>query len=378
MIHHLNLSDIHSVPYGDPYDFYHDELSPVLDFVLENKVDILTVAGDLFEKIYRADSTEVIVTMKFVHQLLIICESKDIVVRFIKGTESHDNDQLQLFENYESIDGLDFKIINKPTIEESLPDIHFKYIPEICVRDYDEFYKEFLSVDTDITVFHGLVKGAHKMAEDEKSKIILINPIHLEKHNRLYSVGGHLHTRVFVDTNIWYTGSLTAKNYNDANETKGFDYIIISEVDNSYQVKRIENNDCYKFKTIDMTDKFLTHSKETLRAFFLELSRDKKSKENIRIDVDTSSLNQQQTSNLDFIQVKFRSIFDFKITRENINTDEYTLNEKIKKAKRITNKDIPIEDKVLMVLEENKKKFNLDNKHLDIRVIQDILEIKRE
>jgi len=376
MFHHINISDIHGVAYGDPYNFYQDELVEIIEYILDNEVDLITIAGDLFHTIYKADSLEINVMMKFMHQLITAASTKDAAVRLIRGTDSHDYDQLQLFDNYETDDWCDVKIIEKPTNEEFPNGLVFKYLPEEYTEDYNEYKKDNLIDDVDVVVFHGLVEGALKYAEGKQHKEVVLGVDDLYNCMRLYTVGGHIHTRTFITDDIWYSGSFSAKDYNDANEKKGFDHIVINDAQKDYEIKFIENENAPKFITKDLSEDFMISSKDTIRARLLSISKDKREKEHIRIDVDSSNLNQKQKDTLSFLQVKFRTIFDFKVYKDEIDTEDKVIKKKVEKANRILDKDVPIEDKIESELKEYKDKFELTDDDIDINKIKDLIDKK--
>lgn len=379
MIHHINFSDIHAVPGNTtPYKFYNDELSEALDYLLESDLDLITIAGDLFDTIYKADSLEVNITMKFIHQLINIAAGKDAKVRFIKGTESHDYDQLKLFENYVDDRRYDVKIFNEPHIEfiENL-DLKIKYIPEVIVPDYNKFANEFLSQQSDVTIFHGLIKDVTPIME-KGNKTVIIHPDDLRDYTNLYTVCGHIHERTLIKNDLWYTGSFSTKSYTDADEEKGFDHITIEDNLKDYAVNFVENKNCHKYKIIDATEDFNRLTQDALKAKFYELSRNTKTKEKIRIDVDISKLNETKLRNLEFIQVKFRNTFDFKGYNKDLDSNEEEIQDKVETAQHILDKNIPITDKVIKELKDNKKKFNLESKDIDREKIKKLMGVVEE
>lgn len=376
----INIADIHSVPNNiDPYCFFNDQLYLIIDFLEKNDYDFLTISGDLFETIYRADSAEIQITSKFMYLLLNISRQKNAKVRIIKGTHIHDYDQLSLFENYETDSRYDFRIINKPEDENVFDNLKVKYIPVIYIEDYLEFKNKYLSTSCDIIVFHGLIEGAFPIAErrddiyvNKKEPILRVNDI-LNCIN-LFAVGGHIHKRLFIKDNIWYTNSFTAKTYHDT-DIKGFDYITINTLNNSFHVEFIENTESQKFEIIDFTERLLINNKDTLKAILLELKRNMSYNKKLRLDVDVSKLNTVQKENLNFIKVKFENVFDFKIIKSDLDTDDLIFNEKLNKAEEILSKNIPIENKVLNKLKELKENFNLKKEDINIEKIKNVMEV---
>ena len=110
----------------------------------------------------------------------------------------------------------------------------------------------------------------------------------------------------------------------------------------------------------------------------MSMAKDKKENEHIRIDIDSSNLNQKQKDTLSFLQVKFRTIFDFKVFKDELGTEDKVIKKKVEKANRILDKGVPIEKKIEEELREYKNKFELTDKDININKIRELLDIEKQ
>ncbi len=224
-VNYIVLSDVH---FGaPPADMLMDELSIFLDVLEETELDVLFIAGDLFHMKLSGDSVHLEAALKFIARVFEICGRKNIKVRFIHGTLSHDSNQLQLISAIENAVDVDYRIFN--TVDEEIIFDRFKvlYLPEEYVTDIDTYYHPYFSKgqDYDIIIGHGLVDKAafiaHVQESEETRKSAHIFPIaqlHEICKGPIYF--GHIHTHMEVDR-FRYVSSYTVWAFGEP-EHKGF------------------------------------------------------------------------------------------------------------------------------------------------------------
>ena len=98
---------------------YIDKL-PILDFV--------TITGDFFDTKISVNSEHAKYALRFLSKLIKICANKSAKLRIIKGTESHDNKQLEMFDGLRSVAPCDFRVIHTVEKEWLFDDLHVLYI----------------------------------------------------------------------------------------------------------------------------------------------------------------------------------------------------------------------------------------------------------
>ena len=68
-------------------------------------------------------------------------------IRIVRGTKSHDEDQLDVFNGFETVDN-HFRIIRELTVEETLDEMNIMYGPDenIQTSEYESKYVDVLLV----------------------------------------------------------------------------------------------------------------------------------------------------------------------------------------------------------------------------------------
>jgi len=352
--------------YSEPTD-YIAELMLIIDYIdkLKDNIDVLTFAGDIFDRVYPANHKVIQIAVDFMTTIAERARLYDFKVFLLKGTLSHDNTQLDIFASLESPY---FHIVREVEFID-VEGVLFRFIPEYYSNTYEELYEEALTTKADVTVYHGSIESAmpyakalkadtHKMAQVIKDRDII-------ETTGGYTVCGHIHNRVSIADNIWYTGSFSSHSFSDAGVKKGFDDIIYDIETNTFQVNFIENKLCRKYTILDGTD-ICKSSVKKMKAFFNDLKLDKKAKDIIRIDVDTNSYNDEEYKNLSFIMSSYKGIFQFKIERQ-VKTQEVKSIEE--DAEYVLSPTIPLTHKIQKTIEE------IYETNLSIDRIKELLDI---
>lgn len=221
-------------------------------------IDILFIAGDVFDRSLNHSSDEVIDIIAWMSRLANWCFCNNVKLRILEGTPSHDWNQCKAFDTAISRLNIhiDFKYIDNLYIE-TMHDLDFTilYIPDCWKPNIDDVFidakKELINNNikkVDIGIFHGyfehqlpkmMVKGAFKV--DDYTQII--------KH---YIHVGHIHTPSFRPP-ILAQGSADRLAHNEE-ERKGGVYVkfnkdmpkykfIVNEFANIYKTIRIKSED---------------------------------------------------------------------------------------------------------------------------------------
>ena len=154
----VNISDIHIGKKDDMR--LKEELEIFFDYLKDTEnIDMITISGDLFDRVLTANEYGTTLALEFI-QRLIDLYVPEIDIRIIKGTRSHDFNQLDILKVFKEKAGSHFKIIEKNEVE-VFNGYKILYLPEEYPTDYDDFYKEnLLGVEDkvyDFIIGHGMI-----------------------------------------------------------------------------------------------------------------------------------------------------------------------------------------------------------------------------
>lgn len=229
-----------------------DELEKTFLYYIVPGIDIIFISGDLFHKILTLNSKHSLYFHKFWIMLVQRCLKMGVrYIRVLKGTLSHDHDQLLNLLPYEDIPDIDIKIITTVS-SEIIEDVSMLYLPEEYVEDMDEYYKDFFDQRYDMCIGHGMFKETAFTEHDSEfpmrnSPIFDLNVLSDIVDGPI--LFGHIHNRVTFKEKLFYSGSYSASSFSD-NVAKGFNFFLFRKTDKRYTVKFLENKNSRKYETI--------------------------------------------------------------------------------------------------------------------------------
>lgn len=176
-------------------------------------VDIIFIAGDLFDRLLNLPDDNVVLIKKWINDFLRMCAKRNIVIRVLEGTPSHDWKQCKYFihENENAHIHADLKYMTTLCIEyiEKF-DCNVLYIPDEWKHSTDEIWmdvKQTLSEQclekVDFVVMHGafsyqLPPNVPAPTHDPQRYLDITNHFvfvgHIHKHSifeRIISAGSH-------------------------------------------------------------------------------------------------------------------------------------------------------------------------------------------
>lgn len=327
-----------------------NELNEIFIPKLNETVDAVIIAGDLFDRILKLNENSCLYVFNFVIDTLInLSKLYNFKIRIIKGTKTHDFNQLQNFEKYTNEN---FKIIESVYEEELFPNHNVLYLPEEYIENEDEYYKDYFNKKYNSIFFHGnmdfasysshiqTIKGTKNSPNFSSSKIASLSIGAV--------IGGHVHIRQSYNNKIFYTGSFTRFKFGEP-ENKGFIEYLYDINTNEYEINYIDNNLAPIYTTINFTDLEGTTLEEKLSL----LNTLKEEYDNIRIDVSSkdtkaNSVILEALNNLTDENIKLKVNTDFKEEYDDkydfILKQELPLAETIKKFVQMNyNKNLDIE-----------------------------------
>lgn len=168
------FGDIHLGHPNTPTDYICRNLINALpDTPKTGEIDLLILAGDVFDRQLAFGDLQIGEIQMFVHYLLKLCKRWDIVLRVLEGTPSHDWRQSRVFETVNTISGIDcdLKYVSTLSIERiERFGIDVLYVPDEWRPTCDQTWVEVNgllkqhSIDkVDFAIMHGCFP--HQMPE---------------------------------------------------------------------------------------------------------------------------------------------------------------------------------------------------------------------
>lgn len=255
------ISDIHAG--AVKADILENELDKTFIKYLKSLkiLDFVVITGDLFDNKLSLNSEHTKYIFIFLKKLIEVCIKKNAKLRIIKGTEFHDNKQLDIFKFlYNS--NVDLKIIDNVADEELFSGFNVLYIPEEYMNDKDEYYKEYFNKEYDMIFGHGLVNEVAFAAKIQESEVTM-NKAPIFKTEQLLDICkgpiffGHIHKPQCIKDRLYYVGSFTRWIYGEE-EPKGFMMVAYTADTGKYEVEFIENKlaPIYNTMVIDYNSSF--------------------------------------------------------------------------------------------------------------------------
>lgn len=226
-----------------------------------SKIDLLVFAGDVFDRLLDLDNVGIHPIDVFFATLFRRCVKHNVIIRFLKGTPSHDRDQIDRLVTLAKIlevDGLNFEYFNTIDVEhiEALG-IDVLYVPDeamptteqtlACVKDV--LKAKGLS-QVDFAIMHGQFE--YQIPEHIKKIPRHNSKAYLDIVREFIFIGhDHTHTRF---ERIVAQGSFDRLTHGQE-EPKGH---VVAVIEKDYkEVFFIENKNAREYVTFDCTGKSL-------------------------------------------------------------------------------------------------------------------------
>ena len=202
-IKYLVLSDIHL---GHPKNHTENIINNLNDFFIKyakelNDLDILFIAGDVFDRLLSSRSMEYRLIMAWLSNILLWCRDNNIMFRILYGTPSHDNDQIASFTEVAKklAPDADYKYINTLSIEKiDKLGISVLYVPDEWRHEASDTYQEVLNLlkenqlaEVDIAIMHGCFRFQMPILDGMKFVHKESDYLDIVKY---YITIGHIHT----------------------------------------------------------------------------------------------------------------------------------------------------------------------------------------
>lgn len=316
----LVFSDVHA-GLMNPEQTYHILKVNIYDRVKErNDIDVLICDGDFFHTKLSLNSKSATLAIFFIQSLAQLCYEKNIMFRMIKGTKSHDFNQLAAFKSLET-DNPTFKIVETFS-NEMINGIKFTYIPEEYMEDADEYYKSLYEEGSDIIFGHGMFDFQSFGLEQESERPISNAPVFdSKKFQTLSKYGtyfGHIH-KPCNNGRVHYVGSLYTNNFGEICPKSIMEICLDGERENILRIPTIDDFEYQDLKVSTLLQAY-NNDIEKVSKFIENACTSKFVRVVIDTDVDPTITNILKKISLDQdnVSVKFK-----KKEIENRVPDEY-------------------------------------------------------
>ena len=246
----LVVGDIHFGYY--PPELLYKEFQLIIDNL--NDVDCVVIAGDYYDTKLSMASAHSVYSVKAFSDLIKVCEEKNIKVRQIKGTNSHDpENQLKNLAQIAKSSRCDYKLILTVDEEEIFPGMKVLYIPEEYMEDSKEYYNEYFNRKYQLVFGHGMFEETNFSTKQHTGmkKYPIFNSKEMEDICEGPIVFGHIHTAQRIRNRIQYTGSLVRSRFGEE-EAKGFYIVDFNDETKETNFEFIENELTLKYDTIEV------------------------------------------------------------------------------------------------------------------------------
>jgi len=327
----------------------------------DSKLDFVIVCGDFFDHKFYLNDNSAKMSYKMLKDLIEVCKDKNIPLRFVYGTESHECNQYDIMNVMKIYDNV--KVIKFVSEEELLPDLNILYLPEEHVNNIDEYYSKYLSNYNkyDYVFGHGVIRevmtdlSVHidNKSDDKRKRTKVFTTKELDKICKGEVYFGHYHINIETDDKFFSIGSFSR--WKDGEEgRKGF-YEIEYNVDKEkYSHKHIENTLAKDYKTIRIgyNNEVFTNEdklKESIDGFNNMIKRE--AYDNIRVVFNIPSDIEQPESTINYIRETLKKSDNIKVEIVNGYIDEKRKlqKEKVNETNQlysfIFDKNLPLEDK---------------------------------
>lgn len=225
----LAISDVHWGALDTP--MLCKNLTFFLEYIkaLSGEIDFVVICGDYFDHRIQLNSKTALYAIHWMDEFINTCKQSGVKkIRVVKGTQEHDNDQLEAFRQYEDETGY-FRIYNTTTSEELLPNLRCVFCPDetINLEEYHESRWMHFTPNPDIGFFHGNFDNVLPSIEYDRIQNNHL-PTMIYEYEKFASlirgplISGHWHVRQNIDS-LYYIGSYDRWCFGEE-EPKGFLY----------------------------------------------------------------------------------------------------------------------------------------------------------
>jgi DNA repair exonuclease SbcCD nuclease subunit len=318
----LSISDIHLGNRKNPTEVIVRNLKTYFTEVISGrKLDIIFIGGDIFDRLLTFNSKDVGEILSWTHWLLRFCDKRNIKLRVLEGTPSHDWKQSYIFDVMLKLDeyNLDYKYVQSLSIEYINDfDMNVLYVPDEWTSSTLTTHKQVIGLlkdknleKVDIAIMHGAFDYQIPQITKEEIKHSAAEYLNIVRH---YICIGHVHRFSFYDR-IIAQGSFDRLAHGEEDK-KGAVICNINENGNSFDF--IENKHATFFKTIELKNIEMDKSLKQIDKIVTKLPAD------THVRIKAKAQHPLMVS-MDVLKLKYPFAIWSKVSSDNIESDENIL-----------------------------------------------------
>lgn len=360
-IKYLTISDVHlghnknrTSEIIHNLDVYFDNYTKESPFT---EMDIIFIAGDLFDRLLSASGTEIGEILLWVERLMRFCKRYSIILRILRGTPSHDWEMPKLLEVVFNISKIDINFRHIDTLHiEVIEELGLSvlYVPDEWNPDCNETANQVKQLmadlnmnQVDIAIMHGnfphqLPSAAHNVPKHDPGFYLSIV--------RYFINIGHIH--IFsVYERILAQGSFDRISHGEENAKGGIVCHLSKQFGNSFVF--VENKLAKVFKTIVIKHKDLDRSVKQVEKEVAKLPKNS----HIRIKA-----NKDHPLYVAFedLKLRFLDFFFTKTSLEDEDEENTIINNTVSLNEAYSPIHINRDNIVALILDQVKSKYSLD------------------
>jgi len=314
----LFINDLHfGIP--DTEREYNELQKHFIPYIKEHDLDVIFFGGDYFDHKLSLGETSSLLGLQFFNQVVNICKEKDIKIRIIEGTQSHDRFQPKVLENLITESGanllfrmcgsnqallenltvtpdkdIDYKYFEVAEVEDLLG-MKVLYVPEEYPMNIDEYYSKFKEMDLDLMIMHctwdfiGFGGEADNKRNDIHSAPIFVYKEWEKALSHGTAICGHIHGRHGYKTpegmKIIYPASFTAWSFDQISD-RGFLYGEFDTDKHTLHYEFINNPDSPKFANLDIGDLGLDLNTTDIDVIKNKIQEQKDKVDHLKVNLD--------------------------------------------------------------------------------------------
>lgn len=312
------------------------------------KLDLIVIDGDTANHKLGLDSEHSKYLSKFINKdIKKLAKKKKCAVRWVQGTLSHDNNQLDNFMHLEE-SSIDLKII-KTVREEDFHGFKMLYIPEEYMSDYKDYYRKYFNKSNryDFVFGHGMFQevafsGAKTEIQMKKAPIFKSNDIiNICKGPIIF---GHIHDYTVIKDQIYYPGSFSRWCMGEEKK-KGSVIALYNKETEKYLVSRLYNDDAPKYITMNITH--YLHLPFDIIKNAIEVTMDETNIHKLRLNIKYTGNNKTILTNIRLVKEYYKDNKKIVVNiKNNLTLKDKTSKKLVLKYDYIFNKGESIENKI--------------------------------
>lgn len=226
------------------------------------QLDALLILGDVLHTIISLNTEYSELFNWFISRLYRLGQKRKCPIVIIKGTISHDNDQLNNIKHYQyNDDGVDFRVYEDIQEIQLFDDFDVLVLPDVRVKEAKDIDK-FLTKQYDMIIGHGLIDAMRFFVQDSEAsptKAYVFDSDKLMECSKGPVLFGHIHQYQHIRHKFYYVGPFTL--LERGGHDSGFAIVGINNKDHTkFRVEHYINPDSARYYNIDITKDIITDS----------------------------------------------------------------------------------------------------------------------